>query len=346
MKEEVKKFLTLEEMLKVHQNSPKPKFLWSGIKEKSMGLIFGPSKSGKTIFCENLAMSLACGLDNFFGNPLDGVARKVLFVGLEEFWENRIERNKKQLDVLSDQQKELIVKNYMFQPIDFTSRIIRDEDWENLEKMIVESQAEVVFIDSITRMNPGKLENSSDAEKVMQRLRDICYRSGVTLICVHHTPKMGDSIINMDSIKGSSVFAQESDFAIAVTQTPKKTRYVKNVFFRYAADDDEKVKEFVIDASTWLNFSQDIDEMTLLASTDRRRTDENREKIIQYFDQNACTTFKTKELVFHFSSTLDIKDRQIKSYLSELVNTEKIESLSKGVYGSVKCVKNGNENGN
>ena len=123
-----KSYLTLEEMLVASRNRPKPKYLFSGVKEKSFGLVFGPSKSGKTIFCENLAMSLACGLKEFFGYPLDGKPRKVLFVGLEEFWENRIERNEKQYDVLSEDEKDLIAKNYLFQPIEFISKIIKDED--------------------------------------------------------------------------------------------------------------------------------------------------------------------------------------------------------------------------
>lgn len=336
-KKNKKSFLTLEEMLLAKKNRPKPKYLFSGVKEKSFGLVFGPSKSGKTIFCENLAMSLACGSKEFFGYSLDGKPRKVLFVGLEEFWENRIVRNEQQLDVLKEDEKKLIAKNYLFQPIEFTSKIIKDKDWKELESMIIESKAEVVFIDSITRMNPGKLENSADAEKVMQKLRDICHNIGVTLICIHHTPKMGDNVISMDSIKGSSVFAQESDFAIAVTQTPRKIRYVKNVFFRYAPDDDELVKEFSIDSSTWLNFLCDVLEIELISKKDRRRNDGNREKIIEYLDQNTCMIFKTSELVHHITSTMPIKDRQAKSYLRELVNDNKIANPSKGVYLSTKC---------
>lgn len=338
-------FLTFKEMLEARKNMKKPKFLWSGIIEGSFGLVFGPSKSGKTIFCENLAMHLACGSPEFFGNALDGSPKKVLFVGLEEFWENRIERNSKQYDVLCDVQKALIEDNYMFQPLDFTSKIINDNDWISLEKMISDSKAEVVFIDSITRMNPGKLENSNDAEKVMQKLREICYKTGVTLICIHHTPKMGDKVIDMDCIKGSSVFAQESDFAIAVTQTPKKIRYVKNVFFRYAADDDETVKEFNIDSSTWLNFLKDVEEMELINSKDRRRSDDKRDKIVEYLDQNACTTYETKDLVYELTSTLSIKDRQVKTYLSELVSSKLICSPSMGHYVSIKCTGGNGEVG-
>lgn len=247
-------FMTLSEMLEEKKKRPKSKFLFSGIKENSMGLIFGPSKSGKTIFCENLGMKIAMGADEYFGYQLEGTPKRVLFVGLEEFWENRVERNNLQLKALDDNQKQLVSENFLVQPIDFMTKINGENDWEKLEEMIVNSKAEVVFIDSITRMNSGKLENSSDSEKLMQRLRDICYRTKVTLICVHHTPKMGDKIIDIDSIKGSSTFAQESDFAIAVTKAYTGKRYVKEIFFRYAAVNEEYVKEFLITPSIWLDY--------------------------------------------------------------------------------------------
>lgn len=325
-------------MLELQIKSPKKKYLFSGVKEGSMGLIFGPSKSGKTIFCENLAMSLAFGAKEFFGYSLDGKERKVLFIGLEEFWENRAERNRKQLGVLSDDQQKLVGKNFVVPPVDFTNRIVNSKDWAELENLIVSSGVQVVFIDSITRMNPGKLENSADAEKLMQKLRDICQRTGVTLICIHHTPKMGENSITMDSIKGSSVFAQESDFAIAVTQTAKKKRYLKNIFFRYASDDDQTVKEFEIDSSTWLNFIGDIEEDQLSKSKDRRRDDDKRDKIVGIVDQLGCKKIKTNDLVKQITDLIPIRERQAKTYISDLVEKGKIANPTQGVYCSIKCV--------
>jgi RecA-family ATPase len=337
-KKDKKSFLTLKEVLEAKKSRPKPKYLFSGVKEKSFGLIFGPSKSGKTIFCENLAMSIAYGAKEFLGYKLEGIPKKILFIGLEEFWENRAERNQLQIEVLNESEKELVEKNFLTQNLDFTSKIISDNDWEDLEKMIIDSGAEVVFIDSITRMNPGKLENSADAEKVMQKLRGICHRTDVTLTCIHHTPKMGDSIINMDSIKGSSVFAQESDFAIAVTQTKSKTRYVKNIFFRYAPDDDENVKVFSIDSSTWINHLKDENEIKVITKKDRRRSDDKRDKIMNYFNESPCKIFKTSELVGYVTSIMPIKERQAKTYLKDLVDEGKINNPSKGNYKSTNCI--------
>lgn len=333
-----KGFLTLNEMMCKYKTQPKTNYLWSGIKEKSFGLVFGPSKSGKTIFCENLAMSIAMGKTDFFGCQLDGTPKKVLFVGLEEFWQNRAERNKMQFEAMNEEDQILLGENYRFQPIDFSKRIVKESDYDDLINTIQNSEAEVVFIDSITRMNLGQLENSSDSEKLMQKLRDVCHLLKITLICIHHTPKIGDEIITMDKIKGSSVFAQESDFAIAVNCTSKKNRYVKNVFFRYAQDGDENVKEFIIENNCWLDYLEEVNENELIARTDRRRSVDKAQIICSFLDMNSSTTFSKKDLYNNVSFSLGVKERQYGYLLQSLEKNQKIMSPQKGYYASINYV--------
>lgn len=339
-----KTFLTFEEMMVELENRPSLNYLWSGIKEKSFGLVFGPSKSGKTIFCENLAMRIAVGAKDYMGYELDGIPKKTLFIGLEEDWVNRGERNKKQFEALNQNEMDLVKINYRYQPIEYNKRIISASEWESLLKLIKDSNAEVVFIDSITRMNPGKLENSSDAEIVMQQLRNVCYDLGITLVCIHHTPKMYDSPITIDKIKGSSVFAQESDFAIGINRTSKGFRYMKNVFFRYAQDDDDTVYEFEMDNNQWLNFLKEDDEDTLLARNDRRRKDDNRDAIVEFLDENQTITYQLSELLSILKDKLSLKERMIQGYLSDLAKHNKINNIRQGYYTSINYkMKEGNE---
>ena len=325
--------LNLKDYRELYKSRPVTKFLWSGIKEKSFGLVFGPSKSGKTIFCENLAFQIAIGGEEFFGKKLDGIPKKVLFLGLEEFWESRIERNLKQIEEFDEKQLKLAEANYMIQPIDFERRITTKENWKDLKKLIEESQAEIVFIDSITRMNPGKIENSETAEFIMQTLRGISYELGITLICIHHTPKMYDAPITMDKIKGSSVFAQESDFAFGVNRTTLGHRYLKEIFFRYAPDDFENVQEFKITEKTNIKQLDFIDENVILKRTDRRVGDK-KDYVEGIINENSSLTFQTKDLVVKLKEELNIEERQAKTYLSELVKEDKIIQPSRGLYQS------------
>lgn len=333
--ERSKKCMTFQQMKETLKNTPKPKFIWNGIKENSCGIIFGPSKSGKTIFCENLAMSIAVGRKEFFDYKLPGEPMKILFLGLEEYITERFERNKKQYDLLGDEEKLLLEENYLYQPLEFTRFIKNQEQWQGLSDIIEDSEAKIIFIDSLTRMNHGKLENSDTVETIMQNLREISNSLKVTLVCIHHTPKIGDSEINMDSMKGSSTFSQESDFAIAIRRSNKDFRYMKNVFFRYTSDDFEFVNLFEFDPYLWANKIDEVDEVEILSRSDRRRDNTKRDYIENYINSDTSSTFLTSNLITHFSSELNIKERQIKAYLSELTSNNKISSDKQGVYKSI-----------
>lgn len=333
--EEAKGYLTFEEMMTEYEKRPKTNYIWSGIKENSFGLVFGPSKSGKTIFCENFAMKIAMGSKEYFGHKLSGEPKKVLFVGLEEYWQNRAERNLKQHNALSEEQKALVNENFRYQTINFQQMILSENDWEELEKTIKNSEAKVVFVDSITRMTTGKIENADIAGKIMRRMRTICYQNKITLIAIHHTPKMSDDLITMDKIKGSAVFAQESDFAIGINKTSKGNSYMKDVFFRYAPVEYELVKEFVIDENVWLDNVAEVEEEEILNRADRRRTANYDDIIIDYFNSNSTKSFKTSETIEYFQTVLPIKNRSIKECLSKLSKANKINGSVHGKYSSI-----------
>jgi hypothetical protein len=340
--------LNFYQIRELYKAMPPKKMLWNGVKEKSFGLIFGPSKSGKTIFCENLAISIAIGRDNYFDYPLDGVPKKILFIGLEECWDNRVERNISQFGTLNEEEQLLMNKNYCFQPIDYTKFIITEENWETLHKTIESSGAEIVFIDSITRLTLEKLEDGKVAGKIMSRLRTISQDLNITIFAIHHTPKLRGSQINMDSIKGSAVFAQESDFAIGINRTDKKHRYMKNVFFRYASDDDEFVKEFVIESDAWLDLFREVDEDEILQRTDRRRAgvEDKRDLVCKFFNSTPIVSYSYNDAVIHLIPMTGLQDRQVKTYLSELSKANKIDGSEKGYYRSInyKLIQEGGRN--
>ncbi len=344
--EKSKKSLNFNELRNIRANQPKRKFLWNGIKEKSFGLVFGPAKSGKTILCENLAISVAIGSKEYLGYSISEGPKKVLFVGLEEYWEDRFDRNLKQINALNEEETKLFEQNFFYPPIDFKDKIVTSEDWNNLKELILETEAEVIFIDSITRMNYGKLEDGAVAEKIMQNLRRLCHECGVTIIAIHHTRKLNDEPITMDSLKGSSAFAQECDFAIGVRNTNKNHKYLKNIVFRYASCNDEFVKEIEMDDDIWLNVINESDEDEILRRTDRRRTDNKRDLISKYINENSSLTYKTTDLINRFTLSLSIKPRQVQTYLSDLVNENKVRSPKRGIYTSINYSDNPNTDTN
>jgi hypothetical protein len=61
------RILTISEAISRVNTEPEIPTIWSGIKGGSFGFVFGPSKSDKTILCENFAMSLALNRKDFLG---------------------------------------------------------------------------------------------------------------------------------------------------------------------------------------------------------------------------------------------------------------------------------------
>ncbi|MCK5345579.1 MAG: hypothetical protein KAR20_19350 [Candidatus Heimdallarchaeota archaeon] len=70
VKEKKSNIIPIQELVRIHEKEPEIPFLWNGIKQGSFGFIYGPAKSGKTIFCENLGLSIAANAKEFFGQSI------------------------------------------------------------------------------------------------------------------------------------------------------------------------------------------------------------------------------------------------------------------------------------
>ncbi len=248
-------------------------FIWGGIKEGSFGYVFGPSKCGKTTFCENLAMSLVTGAEKFLGNELLKKEYKILYIHFEETALQRCDRNFKQLEYIEAKTKKN-PKNLSVISDEFPRYLSDNEEWSKFTGSIMESGANVIFIDSQTRASNGDIERSDVARTITRKLREIGYESGATMIVIHHTPKLYGRQLTMDTLAGSHVFAQEADFLIGVNKL-NNIRYVKEVASRYKREDDENVISFSFNDSMWLEYQGLVTEPRADMTIDGRVDDTN-----------------------------------------------------------------------
>lgn len=175
----------------------------------------------------------------------------------------------------------------------------------------------MVIIDSVTRLNTAKLEDGKNAQDITKNLREITHKTGVTLICIHHTHKLRNQPITLDCLKGSSTFAQEVDFAIGIARTTRGHRYFKDIAYRYAQDDDITAHEFEISENCNIEKIGECDEDDILARTDRRTTD-SKQKIMEYFESIPEEKIQLKEFMPDLISHVGLKERAIKTHLSNL----------------------------
>ncbi len=329
----------LDELIERHDKEPPVPFIWSGIKKNSFGFVFGPSKSGKTTFCENLAMCLAAQLQGFFNLPITPDEYKVLFISLEEYWQNRTERNKKQTIPLNENLgTKSWLKNYKVINELVPRQITSDADWLEIERMIINSNANVVFIDSLSRLYEGGIEDSGLAKKVALKLRELTNKLKITLIVIHHTPKQIGKPITQDSLAGSRMLGQEADFMIGIGKNLEGKRYFKEVSFRYRQEQQENVTVFDIDGYQWLVAGAELPEAALLKEADGRKDDTNPDQIFDFIQDKTDSlqgeTY-TRELMAEFVTTAIMSKQTLYNCLDRLEKGNRITKQGKGVYKSI-----------
>jgi len=339
-----KKFTVLpfEQLLSQTNKLPKQETIWAGIKEGSFGIIYGPSKSGKTTFCENLALCLVVGRPNFWGRKLyNSKPHKVLFIGLEENCLPRAERGKKQISVLSEAERKLVGQNYLQPDCYFQQSIQGDSEWKLLRQAIKDSSAKIVFIDSLTRLYTGSLEESSTAKSVTLRLRKMSRDLGITLIVIHHTTKSQGKPMSQDSIAGSRVIAQEADFAIGINRIFNGKRYLKEVFYRYEKHSDTDVKLFSIDDNQWLIPGELLKEFKLFKREDGRSDDNSYNEVIAYLNEITDKTglVSSNALIEKFVNTKVISKPTLYSYLRRMCDENLLGKKGNGVYQVINLGK-------
>lgn len=327
---------TLNSIINRKSSEPPVKFLYKGIKAGAFGFVYGPSKSGKTTFCENLGMSMAARLKEYLGSSLEFNSGKVLFISLEEYWQNRTERNQKQGEYVSelfgsDDWKE----NYIVVNEHVPRQIDTEEQWVEIERMIVNSGASVVFIDSLSRLYQGGIEDSSVAKKVTLRLRELTNRLQITLIVIHHTPKQIGKPLTLDSLAGSRVLGQDADFLIGIGKTKSGRNYIKEVAYRYKQEDADHVWEFGFDDNQWLYVKETLPEWKILKEGDGRKDDTNSDLVLETI-QKLCLDndkkAKTSDLIKELLDSGMMAKQTMYNALKKLVQSGAIEKTGNGVY--------------
>ncbi len=216
-------------------------------------------------------------------------------------------------------------------------QIATDADWLEIERMIVNSKANVVFIDSLSRLYEGGIEDSGLAKKVALQLRELTNKLKITLVVIHHTPKQIGKPITQDSLAGSRMLGQEADFMIGIGKNLEGKRYFKEVSFRYRQEQQENVTVFDIDSYQWLIAGAELPEAALLKKPDGRKDDTNPDQIFDFIMDKTNSpqgeTY-TRELMEEFVTTAIISKQTLYNCLDRLEKANRITKQGKGVYKS------------
>ncbi|MEH6770054.1 AAA family ATPase [Maribacter arcticus] len=327
------------DLINLVKNEPEPKFLWKGIPEGSTGLITGVAKTGKTTFAENLAISISVGRKEFFGFKIEGGPKKVLFINLEESYRLRSRRNQKQISRLNQDELQLFSENYISTPVDFPDFINTDEDWNRLQEYIIASEAEVVFIDSLTHMFSGKIEDSTPSRRFTENFSEKLSVLNKTIIIVHHNTKGNERPIDQDSIAGSRVILQFFQYAWGMANIPTANggNYLCMLNNKFIEKDDTKALLYKMSGDGWVEYIKSENKFSLYQQNrkDNRKDNTNRDLVYSYLlsqHSKGSQTISSTDLHENFVSNDTMSKDTLYKKITTLEEEGVMQRLAKGIY--------------
>ncbi|MGQ7852776.1 AAA family ATPase [Pedobacter sp. WC2501] len=147
-----------------------------------VGLVVGPSDTGKSILTRQIALSIALKKDNVIDLKLNTKYNRSIVVSTEDnkaSWKDKIEKYNLTKDERSDLSNLSIVFDEQFTP-------------KALEEELKNNPADLVVIDVFTDLFTGDINNAISVRMFFKPYKVIAQKYGSAVIFIHHVSKKGE----------------------------------------------------------------------------------------------------------------------------------------------------------
>lgn len=211
----------------------------------------------------------------------------------------------------------------------------------------MESEAELVIIDSLSHLFAGKIEDSTAALKFFKtKFNPMLKELDKTVIVVHHIVKGNEKPIDQNNVAGSRVVLQEFQYAVGFGHLPKggTNKYCCMLFNKYIPVDDSLAVLYNIDGNKWVQNLGRANKFDLFEGkkVDLRRNESNKVKLLNYFKNQynlGNKAIKTAELKAEFVKSKIMSSDTYHSWLNKLIRDNIIKRESHGEYKLVELPK-------
>jgi RecA-family ATPase len=219
------------EWLEIASKMQKPKKLFGNFwKKGELAILFSGTGLGKSILSVQIADSISRGVP-ILAQELETEKQPVLYFDLEVSEMQFKERN-------SNKNGEAYYFDRNFKRVVFNREHEDTDDFsyyksiiQNMESIIVSSNAKIAIIDNLTYFN-GDVEKAKDASQFIKDIQFISKKHGVSILCVSHTPKRDETRpIDVNDLSGSKMISNlvDSIFTIGASRKEKSMRYIKHI---------------------------------------------------------------------------------------------------------------------
>ena len=215
--------------------------LYPLVKEGQLGIIFGKSGEGKSIFAMEIANFIAKGKSDWDFFRVDTDPQKVLYINFElsqSSLANRYKANKFSNDLTI-----LTMLNYEynnFLQYGQKNEVRLNKSLDTIEQLALKYDTKIIFIDNLSNI-ADSVEQASEADRFISDLYGRMKAKNITIIFLGHTPKVSNSsAITQNQLKGSSSLSKTFEVMIGFQRSNNdknishikqvKTRDVDNIF--------------------------------------------------------------------------------------------------------------------
>lgn len=178
-----------------------------GFNEGELIIVAGPTSKGKTLLSMNISNNVA------------KMGGRVLFVTLEMTKEELTSRYMFVNDGWETEDFSVVASNTIFQENDELS-------WDDIDGLIQNAKEELdvdlVVIDHLHYFSRDLKNASEELGKITMTFKKNAIRHKIPIILISHIRKLGkDEDLDLNSLRGSSLIAQDSDIVLLVNRDPE-----------------------------------------------------------------------------------------------------------------------------
>ncbi len=229
-KKDTIKIFSLNEIIKDNRIAPLPIIDNGVLLDKSLLLICGKPKAGKSFLSYNLGIALSEGI-SFAGFKINK-PRKVLMLSGEGGEFPNIARIKTMCESRGIMGNENL--NVLF---DARFKLDDENDYQLLSTKLEEYKPEVLVLDPLVKFHKSNENSADEMGDVLGKLREIIKDHNLAIILIHH---LGKSEYN--GARGSSAIVGEYDSYIEISKRGKE--YTLKFDMRHVETPDEKILMF------------------------------------------------------------------------------------------------------
>lgn len=221
---------TANEWIEEAKNQPIPKALFGPLwHEGELSILVADQNKGKSILGIQIADCITKGISNPH-LPIDAKSQPVIYGDFEmtlKQFEKRYSADYKDHYLFSADFHRFEINPDFAKTVDLNEELILQ-----LEQLIEKTGSKIIIIDNLTFLNTQSMDTAKEALPLMQRLKALKSKHGLSILVLAHTPKRSlYNPLTANDIAGSKQLANFADsiFGIGESAIDKSFRYIKQL---------------------------------------------------------------------------------------------------------------------